>query len=230
MFFQIANLFYKRAFWFYKPLYFAYKNVFELEHIAYLKIVVKPGMVVLDVGANIGFYTTLFSKLVGENGKVIAFEPETTNFQHLRKATASFSNVVVKRIAVGDKNTNIKLYLSDKLNVDHRVYDNGEKRSVQDVKCIKIDDFLKGLKVDVIKVDTQGFDYFVVKGARRLIRRSKKMVLFGELWAFGLKKSGVSEKKYLELLRNLGFRIKLNNNTANISDPNHYTDFVAIKS
>lgn len=50
-----------------------------------MKNYIKEGDIVIDVGANIGYFTLLFSKLVGENGKVFAFEPESKNFELLKK-------------------------------------------------------------------------------------------------------------------------------------------------
>ncbi len=88
----------------------------EREEIDFLKRVVKPGMVVLDIGANIGFYTRIFSKLVGKEGRVYAFEPERNNYRNLKKLCRDLNNVTLNNVAVGEKNGKIKLYLSEKLN------------------------------------------------------------------------------------------------------------------
>ena len=61
------------------------------------KNIIKPGMRVLDLGANIGFYTVLFSKLVGENGKVFAFEPDPKNFKYLEGNIKTLHNVIVEK-------------------------------------------------------------------------------------------------------------------------------------
>jgi hypothetical protein len=75
---------------------------------------IKKGDVVLDIGANIGYYTLIFAKLVGEEGKVFAFEPEPTNFSLLEKNVEinGYKNVVLIQKAVSNETGKIRLYLS----------------------------------------------------------------------------------------------------------------------
>lgn len=186
-------------------------------------------MVVVDVGANIGFYTVLFAKLTGKNGRVVAFEPDATNFRHLKEAVRSCGNVTARQSAVGEKNGWVRLYLSGRLNVDHHAYNDGDERRTVAVKMVCLDDFLPDLQVDVMKVDTQGYDFFVIKGAKKLIKKSKRLYLASEFWPYGLKQAGVSGEKYLELLNQLGFKITLDYNRGRANDPDYDVDFVATK-
>jgi ubiquinone/menaquinone biosynthesis C-methylase UbiE len=93
--FYLANYIYIFFFSLYKPLYFFYKNISDKEKIEYIKKNVKPGMFALDIGANIGFYTVLLSKMVGREGRVIAFEPDVKNFNFLKRITKKFKNVII---------------------------------------------------------------------------------------------------------------------------------------
>lgn len=84
----------------------------------------RPGDVAVDVGAHIGYFTLIMSKLVGENGSVFAFEPEPLNFALLSKNVAAnnIKNAFLLRKALSEKSGRINLYISDFNTGDHRVY------------------------------------------------------------------------------------------------------------
>lgn len=165
-------------------------------------------MKVLDIGANIGFYSVMLSKLVGNAGEVHAFEPAPRNFEFLVKNTAHLSNVVGHKLAVAGETGRIKLYLSEKLNVDHRTYDCGQDRLSTDVDAVSIDDFFRnGERFDFIKIDLQGYDYYAVSGMRETIKRSPGCMIIGEFYPSGLKKAGVEPRKYIELLEEIGLAV-----------------------
>lgn len=206
--FYLANYLYNYLFFLYKPFYFFYKTISDKEKIEFIKKNIKPGMIVLDIGANIGFYTVLLSKIVGEGGQVFAFEPDEKNYIFLRHNTKKLNNVAIFRLAVGEVSKKIRLYLSDNLNVDHQVYDIGENRKFVEVECVAIDDFLSEDKIiDFIKIDIQGYEYFALLGMKNIIERSKQMYFISEIWPFGLKKSGADTEKYLNLIKNYGINI-----------------------
>lgn len=121
---KFADFLFKYFFFLYQPLYFFYKKKRDLLEITYYKKYIKPGNVVLDIGGNIGFTTSIFSKLVEPNGKVISFEPDKTNFKHLSNLVKGkkLKNVdlVNKAVSINSKPTNI--YLSNRLGVDHRTW------------------------------------------------------------------------------------------------------------
>jgi len=74
---------------------------------------IKEGDVVMDIGANIGYYTLVAAKLVGANGKVYAFEPESINFSFLKKSVEinNYENVICEKKAVSNENGKLKLFL-----------------------------------------------------------------------------------------------------------------------
>ncbi|MFH1046059.1 MAG: FkbM family methyltransferase [Candidatus Omnitrophota bacterium] len=232
----IDRIFYRHFFFAYKALYFNYKNISERKRLNRLKNIVKPGMNVLDIGANIGFYSIFLAKLVGEKGRVHAFEPDELNFCNLEKNTKKYRNVVINRLAVGEKSEEILLYHSDVLNVDCQTFDSGENRRTTKVKCVAIDDYFKAAeKVDLVKIDIQGYDYFALKGMARTLERSKNIVILGEFSPYGLKKTGIDPAAYLKLLEELGFAVEIANGSnreellKKSGDELFYTDFFAFK-
>jgi len=235
--FKLFNILYKKYYFLYKPIYFFYKKISDKSKISFLKKRVHTGMQVLDIGANIGFYTILLSKLVGENGKVYAFEPDETNFKHLKANTQHLKNVVINQLAVGEKTETLKLYYSDELNVDHQTFDSGENRPFVEINATSIDNYFeKKIPIDFVKLDIQGYDYYAVKGMVQTIEKSPKITIFGEFWPYALRKAGVNYQQYLDLLQQTNFKVKVfdeepnNNYDHKVKDKNYYTDFLATKA
>ena len=232
---RFLNKLYSLNFSIYKPLYFFYKNISDKQKIDLIKSTIKPGMICLDIGANVGFYSLLFSKLVGKSGKVHAFEPDSINFKHLSQTTRHCSNLKLNQLAVSSSNQPLNLYLSDQLNVDHQTFDIGQKRKSKSVKATAIDSYLKNRKVNFIKIDIQGFDHQALKEAKKTLKQSSPLTIIGEFWPFGLKKAGTSAKEYLKFLKNTGFKIKflpsfdLRTLSQKEQDQYFYCDFIATK-
>lgn len=172
---------------------------------------IKAGDVVLDIGANIGYYTLIFSKLVGEHGKVFAFEPDPANFVLLRRNVEEngYKNVVLINKAVSDRNGKIKLFLSENNLADHRIYDSHDGRRFVEVESIKLDDYFEknGIKINFIKMDIEGAEYGAVQGMASLLKETKNLKMISEFWPFGLKNAGVEPQKYLRTLGANGFKI-----------------------
>ena len=162
-------------------------------------------MTVVDVGANIGIYTAILVRIVGEKGKVYAFEPSPHNFNLLKKYNKS-NNVTLVQAAVGDTTGEIVLYVSDKLNVDHQTYETDEIRQKINVLSYRLDDYLKNEKVDFIKMDIQGFEYHALLGMKNILRNNANIKIFMEFWPYGLIKAGSSPEKLLTFLHELDFK------------------------
>lgn len=236
-YYKFGELAYKKAYSLYQPIYFFWKSRGDKDKINFLKEYVKPGMTVVDIGANIGFYSKLFVKMVGPQGHLHAFEPDKLNFKHLTSNIGKFKNASANNMAVSDKTGKIKLYQYP-LNVEFKTYDMmGESTSFTEIDGIKLDDYFKnGETVDVVKTDTEGYDYFVVNGMKDVVKRSNHFLLMSEFWPFMLDKSGIHPGKFIEQLKEMGFTtIKFTDPEAEhvyeqkISERYYYTDIIAIK-
>lgn len=234
-FYKLGELAYKKAYKLYQPIYFFWKGRKDSKKIKFLNDYIKPGMTVVDVGANIGFYSVLLSKMVGEKGSVHCFEPDNNNFKHLVSNTGKYKNIFANKSAVSDKSGKIKFYHCD-INVDHQTYDNGEGRAFTEIDCVSLDDYFKnGQTVDLLKTDTQGFDYFVISGMKEIIKKSKNFVLITEFWPFGLNKAGTPPGKFIAQLEEMGFELTFMDAKGKDSyeqlkdDWNYYTDIIAVK-
>lgn len=203
---KLGNFLYKNAFSLYKPMYKLFKNKQDAFEIELLKKHIKQNDIVLDIGANIGFYATILSDIVGEKGVVHCFEPDSKNFEHLKKTTTDFKNIKINNKAVGPKTEKLKIYTSKNLNVDHRTYKPEEYDKEIEIDAVSIDDHLaSNPKVDLIKMDIQGFEMQAIQGMQTILDKNKDIKLISEFWPYGLKKAGSSVTEYFNFLQSKGF-------------------------
>jgi FkbM family methyltransferase len=173
---------------------------------AFLKKHVKPGDVFLDIGANIGYFTRLVSKLVGDAGTVHAFEPMPKALRVLRKNTAALRNVVLHDIAVSDCQgvSNFTVRRNGDMS---SLGDHADSASVISVKTDKLDNVLKRLtKVDWIKIDVEGYEYEVLKGAVDLIASTNPLIYFEFIENYSVERS-IDIDAFKALLKPLGYSI-----------------------
>ena len=198
---KLGNFLYKNAFGLYKPMYKLFKNKQDAFEIELLKKHIKQNDTVLDIGANIGFYATILSDIVGEKGLVHCFEPDSKNFEHLKKTTADFKNIKINNKAVGPKTEKLKIYTSKNLNVDHRTYKPEEYDKEIEIDAVSIDDHLAtDPKVDFIKMDIQGSEIYALKGMENLLIKNKPWMLLENY-------DNENDKPVIEYLLSLGYTI-----------------------
>jgi FkbM family methyltransferase len=187
------------------------KGIYEPRTSILFSLVVKEGDIVVDLGANIGYYTLLASKKVGKSGRVYSFEPEPENYKLLLKNLKlnNACNVIPLQKAVLNREGTIKLYL-DKGNPEgHTIIPlspNSSKRFIE-VECIVLDKYFKGRKIDVIKMDVEGAEYLVLLGMTKLIDENKTVSLFVEFSPNHVKRTGHNPSGFIDMLLNLNFEI-----------------------
>ncbi|MBI2270332.1 MAG: FkbM family methyltransferase [Bacteroidetes bacterium] len=205
---SIGNLLFRHFFPVYNIIYPLFKYRQDADEIEFLKRTVKKGDVVLDIGANIGFYSKILSGLVGASGKVYSFEPDKVNFNYFLKNTNSLTNIVPVNKAVADQTKTLKLYTSKLLNVDHRTYKVDEYEKELTIDAVSIDDFVNDVfKVDFIKMDIQGFELTALKGMVKTISLNPDLKIIMELWPHGLQKSGTSFDEFFSFFRTLKLKL-----------------------
>lgn len=168
---------------------------------------VTPGATALDVGANVGAYSLLLGQWVGASGSVFAFEPAPDVFQGLTRHIAlnGLERIVTPvPAAIGDRVAVAALVVAG-THGESRLALKGDDASVTiDVAVTTIDAFCaeRGLTPDFIKVDVEGFELSVLRGARETIRRAgKRLALFVEMHPSVWPMLGTSREELLEELR-----------------------------
>jgi methyltransferase, FkbM family len=207
----IGNKIYQHAFPVYRPLYATYKAYADRTERKLLRRILVPGAVVVDAGANVGIYSQFLARCVGPSGLVHSFEPSPDNFKRLSAATRELSNVRLTQAAVGERSGQTKLYVSDKLNVDHRAYKaEGDSRRAGPTEMVALNDYFKsGQRVDLIKMDIQGYELHALRGAQRVLQENPDIKLLLEFWPFGLKQAGVRWEELIQMLQSLNMNLTL---------------------
>lgn len=192
-------------------------GVYEKYETELFKKLIKPGMTVVDIGSNIGYYSLIAAKLAGNNGKVYAFEPEPNNYNLLVKNIKinNYANIIPIQEAVSNKRGNTKLFI-DKINLGNPSFSKNNvptpKEGFVKVEAITLDEFfenvVKDSKVDIIKMDTQGAEGLIVEGAGKLLKNNN-LKIFMEFWPYGLKNIGTNPLKLLLKLQDYGFKMKI---------------------
>jgi FkbM family methyltransferase len=164
----------------------------------------KMGDIVVDVGAAFGFYSIVASKKVGQEGKVVAIEPQPDSFDILNKNIKlnKLTNISALNYAASSNRTTLKLYNS---------YSTLQERAGQspqlyiEVRADTIDNLLRQLHLDKanwIKVDVEGAELEVLKGATGILSKSSDLALFVEVHSTGLL------RPILDLCRSYGLTVQ----------------------
>jgi FkbM family methyltransferase len=186
-------------------------GVWEPDESEYLRNHLRPGMTVLDVGANVGYTALVMSESVGESGLVIALEPEPLNFilmcSNIKQKAAG--NVLPIHAAAGEKTGSTTLLRSPDNAGDHRTAPHPMGIAAVDVPVVALDDLVPvNLGVDFVFVDAQGYDHRIVRGMGSIVERSKPPMML-EFWPVGILGLGDDPDLVLEEYRELGYRIRL---------------------
>lgn len=149
------------------------------------KRIIKSGMYVFDIGANVGYYSILFSKLVGPEGKVYAFEPAPHIFRLLKHNLRKFHNCVIENKAVSDTMGYVNFFFSKHTTGSHGFYVPKDfilnNCIVETVSLAHYIYFNHVPRCDLIKIDVEGAEPLVIEGISDLIKHSKRLIVILEL-------------------------------------------------
>jgi FkbM family methyltransferase len=178
-------------------LIYAFRDYYEPE-LLYLEKVLSPGKVFVDAGANFGIYTLLASKIVGEAGRVISFEPSPRVFPVLRRNIAlnGFKNVSALQVALTDKKGRAPLYYHAAVGCDSLAKDASFENDAhaEQIDTESLDNVIRQTsvgRVDVIKMDVQGAEELALRGASEIVASMRPVVIF-EVFPEGAASLGLS--------------------------------------
>ena len=187
---------------------------FERAEIAFVERFLQTGMTVLDLGAHHGLYTLLASKLVGSSGRVIAFEPSPRERRALRLHLIlnRCKNVSVQGMALGDEDTQSDLYLVEAWAAgcnSLRPPEVPASTTQIRVHVTRLDEWLQIHKldhIDFIKLDVEGGELSVLKGAECLLERRPRPVILAEVQDVRTRPWGYQAKEIITQLSEKHFR------------------------
>lgn len=189
-----------------------YFGVSEPELFGFYDDFLKPGMTVVDAGANIGLHTLFFAKRVGPEGRVYAFEPGQTAFDRLQSHVKrnQLSNVRCFHCALGASEGVVSIVENCQDNSRNFVEQSSPVMTgAQNVVLCSLDQFLEEqgvARVDFLKIDVEGFEPQVLEGASTYLRQQSIRVLQLELDDSSLARSGYTAAQVGNMLHDAGYR------------------------
>jgi FkbM family methyltransferase len=186
---------------------------FEAAELAFVEVFLRPGMTALDIGAHNGLYSLLASKKVGPQGRVISFEPSPRERKALRLNLALnwSTNVSVQRMALGSEAGEVDFYVvggsETGCNSLRPPAVQAETQKMR-VKTISLDEFLRRRtiqRVDFIKLDTEGAELEILRGARKLLSAKPRPVLLVEVAEIRTAPWGYSAREILNFMEQLEY-------------------------
>ena len=181
--------------------------------------ILRPGDTAVDVGANLGYFTMLMAAITGPGGHVLSFEPGEDNVVRLADNVRlnAFDNVQVIPQPVSDRSGPVTFFLNSDVPGGHALWDPGaldrnvrSKASPQprNLLATTLDETLAEAGIPpprVIKIDTEGAEHAVLKGARSLLERHAVPFIIAELHGFGLEKLGSSQRSLRDYMAGFGY-------------------------
>ena len=191
----------------FETTYHVYKVLLEAGPIDRLRDFVQPGGWIVDIGANIGFFTCRFARWTSNGGRVLAVEPERSNFERLAarlKRGCLQDKVEMVHAAAAEFEGTTFLRINPYHPGDHKLAATGEA-----VPAVTIDGMLQRLgnpRISLIKIDVQGAEFRVLEGAAQTLARIRPC-LFVEIDDASLRQAGTSASKVIDRLVELGYSI-----------------------
>ena len=185
-------------------------GVHERNSTAEVKKIITPGMKILEVGANIGYYALLETSLAGSVGHLYAMEPSPYNFGLLKDNLElnGLKNYDLYRIAAGAQAGKAKFLLSGRSNLSTFIEREDLTGEEIDVDVVRLDDFFKDKKVDFIRMDVEGYEGEILKGAENILNSDKKpKYFFIEIHSELLHKKNSSARRIVEFLEKYGYEV-----------------------
>jgi len=186
-----------------------YQGSFEPATTAAICRLCEPGMVALDIGANIGAHTLRMAQLVGPDGKVIAFEPMTAAKTKLERNISlnPFTNIVVEKLALGNADTKKRVHFRTSWRLAG-LPEQEEETSKELVTFRKLDTYAaqkRLVHVGFIKLDVDGLEFEILKGGRQSLKkwRPRLVMEVGDYPGSG----GYRLEDLLTMLTDLGYEL-----------------------
>jgi FkbM family methyltransferase len=188
---------------------------YEPNEICLLARILKPGMVVIDAGANLGLYALLASGRVGAGGKVLAIEPSSRELEMLRKNIElnDLTNIKAVQLALSDQTSEGDLLVAAPRHSGHNtlgafIYGTALDHRER-VKLERLDDIVRReelARVDLIKMDIEGAEYAALRGGLETLKKFHPVLLL-ELCERALQQQGGNAREVVSMLKQLAYRI-----------------------
>jgi FkbM family methyltransferase len=175
---------------------------------------IQRGNTVVDVGANIGYFTLLFSKIVGENGKVYSFEPVSQIYSKLEKNIEinSVGNIVAENYALGEEQSELTINYQESSSGQSSLINKTQNSVSEKIHVVTLDSYLEKFDaLDFVKIDIEGFEFQALRGMQKTLKKFKPSVVmeFSPLLYRNIDEDYLGySRSLLNFMMALGYRIK----------------------
>ena len=181
------------------------------KEIEFLPNIIRKNNIIVDIGANRGEYSFYLSKIVGEKGKVLAFEPGKRAFSILEKVKNRYhlDNLLLHNLALKDKNGTDILIVPYHNRQSQLLSSNPIKGRKENVTSLTLDNVIKDSgynHVDFIKCDTEGSEFLVFSGSLETIRKFKPVIQV-EITDLHASRFGHSSNDILGFFKELNYQL-----------------------
>jgi FkbM family methyltransferase len=210
----------------------------------------RPGMTVIDAGANLGLYTVIAGRAVGSSGRVYAFEPSTREWLRARRCIRAnqLPNVALLRMALSDTDGAATLSVCDAARSAYNTIGVlthpdavGHDSHVEEVESIRLDSFIRIrniTRVDLVKIDVEGAEELVLRGGPQLFSRDDAPLLLCEVSDWTTHGLQSSAERVADVLTEYGYQLFALQPAANgyalvdaqLKGAVEYQDVVALKA
>jgi FkbM family methyltransferase len=195
-----------------------YSGTFEEPEERIIESIIKQGMIIFDIGANVGYHTFRMASLSSPNGVVYAFEPTQWAYDRLMlnaKLNPDIKNIRFNKLALSEKDEgNQNLYIQSSYRNDGK-----QENKLEKIEFVRLDTYFEKNKIanlDFIKIDVDGYEKKVISGAINSLKKFKPIILF-EICPSLMIKNGDLPSDLVHLLESIGYtfeseeRNKINN-------------------
>jgi FkbM family methyltransferase len=187
------------------------RGQYNCEKAAYLKLI-RSGFVLVEVGANEGYFTRLFGNLVGMNGRVLAFEPIKKTRERLLENVNHINSIEVFPYAISEKVGEFAMFIPGPTHGmaslrQHPEWGHEVSTCTEKVQCLplsQLDDFKYLDKLDFMKIDAEGAELEILKGAQDILERDHP-ILHLEIEESWMKSFGYGAAEIESFLRDIGY-------------------------
>ncbi len=196
----------------YRRIYFTYKSIIDRNLVAAARKLAQPGTFVVDVGANIGFFSVTMARRT--DVRLLAFEPDPQNYLGLDKVISENglgSRIHSYMLALSDRSGAGLLYLSDLAPTDHKLIKSRSSKTVE-ISMVQLDEFFAQhsdhakTPISLIKIDVQGAELLVLRGMQRTLVSNNYPPMLVEYSPNDLALAGTTPKEFFSTFEILGYR------------------------
>ena len=207
-------------------IYFGMHDLSDFSRTSLLKNI-QAGMIVFDIGANIGDSVLQIAKKLNGTGSIYAFEPSPDVFQRLNRNVSlnNFNNIETFNLGMADVESQLSFVVEDK-NHSGGAFISKDANNAIKVAVTTIDKFVAEhnlSKLDFLKIDTEGFEVFVLKGGVNTFRNFKPK-MFIEVSDSLLKRAGSSAKELIQILNELNYHSVRVDTQENITEDYNFAE------